>query len=183
MDGDKELISEVLKGNVDDFSIIINKYEITILHIIYNMIKDKEAAEDLTQETFITAYNKLYMYNSDYKFSNWIIQIAKNKTIDYIRKYNRVYEANIDDYNNIQSRDESPEQTAEFKETKRMIEVFISTLDSSEKMILNLRYAGEKSFVDIGEILNMNESAVKRKYYKIRDKFKSYRKTAMAKEG
>ena len=64
-----------------------------------------------------------------------------------------------------------------------MIEVFISKLDSCEKMILNLRYAGEKSFSDIGQILNMNESNVKRKYYKIRDKFKSYRKTAIVKEG
>lgn len=183
LDDDKDLVKQVLKGNVDSFNIIVNKYEITILRIVYNMLRNKEAAEDITQEVFITAYNKLYMYKDKYKLSNWLIQIAKNKTIDYIRKYKRVYEANIDDFYDIPSKEEGPDSIVEYNETKVAISNFINTLDEVEKDILILRYSGKKSFSDISEILNLNESTIKRKYYNVREKYNGYRKNSRVKEG
>ncbi|MBU5591798.1 sigma-70 family RNA polymerase sigma factor [Clostridium sp. MSJ-4] len=174
LDEDLKLIKEILNGNVDSFNIIVNKYQSLILKFIYNMIKDKEAAEDITQEVFITVYNKLYMYNSKYKFSNWILQIARNKCIDYIRKYKRVYEANIEEVIGLASKEPSPEQKLEFKELKTNVERFINDLGDIDKQILILRYAEELTFLDIAEIMNMSESAVKRRYYKSRDKFKAF---------
>lgn len=173
MDEDLKLVKETLNGNIDSFNIIVNKYEIFILKFIYNMIKDREAAEDIAQEVFITVYNKLYMYNSSYKFSNWLLQISKNKCIDYIRKYKRVYEANLEDVRDLSSKEISPEQSVEYKETKERVEKFINSLGDIDRQIIILRYTEELTFLDIGEILNMSESAVKRRYYKARDKFKS----------
>lgn len=175
MEEDIMLVEEVLKGNIDSFNIIVNKYELNILKFIYNMIKNKEAAEDITQEVFINVYNKLYMYNKKYKFSNWILQISRNKCIDYIRKYRRVYEADIDEYNNIASKDTSPEKVLEYKESKSMLEEFLNTLGSEEKQILNLRYSQQATFKDIAIILDMNESTVKRKYYKAKSEFMKLR--------
>jgi RNA polymerase sigma-70 factor (ECF subfamily) len=176
VDEDLKLVQEVLKGNIDSFNILVNKYEFPILRFIYNTIKDREAAEDIAQEVFITVYNKLYSFNTDYKFSNWLYQIAKNKCIDYIRKYKRVYEANVEDAHDIASNEVSPEQNAEFKETKKLVEDFISTLNDMDKQIIILRYANDDmTFSDIAEVLDMSESAVKRRYYKARERFKEYR--------
>nr|WP_276512265.1 sigma-70 family RNA polymerase sigma factor [Clostridium tetanomorphum] len=170
-----KLVQEVLNGSIDSFNIIVNKYELPILKFVYNIIKNKETSEDITQEVFITLYNKLYLYKKEYKFSNWIFQIAKNKCIDYMRKYKRVYEANIEDIKDLISNEVSPEQSIEFKETKKNIEKFINSLDCIDKQIIALRYSKEKlTFHDIAEILNMNESSVKRRYYKTREKFKEY---------
>ncbi|MDP4089264.1 MAG: sigma-70 family RNA polymerase sigma factor [Bacillota bacterium] len=174
MDEDIRLVKAVLNGNIDSFSIIVNKYEMTILKFIYNMLRDREASEDITQEVFITVYNKLYMYNSNYKFSNWILQIARNKCIDYIRKYKRVYESNLEDVRDLASDEMSPEDSAEFKETKEKVLSFINELNEVDKQLVLLRYTQELTFYDIGEILNMSESAVKRRYYKLRDRFKEY---------
>ena len=115
---DLNLIQSILDGNVDSFNILVNKYEGIVLRFIYNMIKDKEASEDITQEVFIIVYNKLYLYDKNHKFLNWLLQISKNKAIDYIRKYKRVYESNIEDIPNVTSKEMSPEQSAEFMETK-----------------------------------------------------------------
>lgn len=145
-----------------------------IIKFVYNMIRDKEASEDITQEVFITVYNKLFMYNPNYKFSNWVLQIARNKCIDYIRKYKRVYESNLEDMREVSSSEISPEQFAEYKETKKIINDYINGLSPLDKQLILLRYTQELTFYDIGEILNMSESAVKRRYYKIRDKFKEY---------
>lgn len=174
MDEDIKLVKAVLNGNVDSFNIIVNKYEMTILRFIYNMLRDREASEDIAQEVFITVYNKLYMYNSSYKFSNWILQIARNKCIDYIRKYKRVYESNLEDAAELTSKEISPEQCAEFNETKQRVLSFINGLNEVDKQLIILRYTQELTFYDIGEILNMSESAVKRRYYKLRDRFREY---------
>lgn len=174
MDEDIKLIKAVLRGNTDSFNILVNKYEMMILKFIYNMIRDREAAEDIAQEVFITVYNKLYMYNASYKFSNWILQISRNKCIDYIRKYKRVYEANLEEVKDITDTDMSPEQTVEFNETKSEILKFINELNDIDRQILILRYTQETTFADLAQILDMSESAVKRRYYKAREKFKEY---------
>jgi RNA polymerase sigma-70 factor (ECF subfamily) len=173
LDEDLKLVKSVLNGNVDSFNILVNKYEVMILKFVYNMIRDREASEDITQEVFITVYNKLYMYNSSYKFSNWILQISKNKCIDYIRKYKRVYEANLEDIKDLATHEMSPEQSAEFKETKETILKFINELHDADRQILILRYTQEMTFLDIAEVLDMSESAVKRRYYKARERFRN----------
>ena len=174
MQEDSNLIASILDGNVDSFNILINKYEIIVLRFIYNMIKDKEAAEDITQEVFITVYNKLYLYDKSHKFSNWLLQISKNKCIDYIRKYKRVYESNIEDIPNITSKEMSPEQAAEFEETKENVEAYLNSLNEVDRQILIIRYSQNLTFYDLSKILEMTESNVKRRYYRSRQNFKTF---------
>lgn len=171
---DAKLVQEVLAGRIESFEAIVNQYEMTILKFIYSMIKDKEASEDITQEVFITVYNKLDTFDDRYKFSNWILRIAKNKCIDYVRKYRKINEENIDDIKSmaITSKEISPEQTLEFKETKRSIEEYINRLEHMDRQIIMLRYLKEVTFNDISKILDISESSVKRRYYKIRGEFK-----------
>lgn len=171
---DIRLVTSVLQGDVDSFSVIVNKYELMILKFVYNMIKQKEAAEDITQEVFITIYNKLYMYDKKHSFSNWILQISKNKCIDYMRKYNKGYESDIDEEYNVSSKDMSPEEVAEYNETKLTIKKYINTLEETDKQILILRYSQNLTFIDIAEVLNLTESTVKRRYYKVRENYKDF---------
>jgi len=172
---DIKLVENILDGNVDSFNILVNKYEYMILKFIYGMIRDKEASEDITQEVFITIYNRLYMYDKKRKFTNWILQIAKNKCIDYMRKYKRVYESNIEDARNLVSSDISPEEALEYRETKKQVQDFINELDDIDRQILTMKYSQDITFGDIADVLGMNLSTVKRRYYKIRDNYKMYR--------
>ncbi len=174
MQEDSSLIQSILDGNIDSFNILVNKYEVIVLRFVYNMIKNKEAAEDITQEVFITVYNKLYLYDKTHKFSNWLLQVSKNKCIDYIRKYKRVYESNIEDIPNITSREMSPEQSAEFKETKENVEAYLNSLNEVDRQILIIRYSQNLTFHDISQILEMTESNVKRRYYRSRENYKSF---------
>lgn len=171
---DINLVNNVLKGDVDSFNTIVSKYELMVLKFVYNMLKQKEASEDITQEVFITIYNKLYMYDKKFKFSSWILQIARNKTIDYIRKYNKTYETNIDEAYDLSSKEMSPEQIAEYKEAKEDIKDYIDSLNEDDKQILILRYSENLTFSDIAELLKMTESTVKRRYYRIRENYKTY---------
>ncbi len=168
------LVNNVLKGDVRSFELIVEKYQVNILRFVYGMLKQKEASEDITQEVFITVYNKLDMYDNKYSFLNWILQIAKNKTIDYTRKYRKVFESDIDEAYDISSAEMGPEESIEFVETKEKVEKYLRTLDEIDKQIVILRYTEEITFKDIGEILNITETTVKRRYYKVRDGFKVF---------
>ncbi|EQB86083.1 hypothetical protein M918_16295 [Clostridium sp. BL8] len=166
---DIRLVDKVLQGDIESFNNLVNKYEVMVLRFVYNMIKQKEAAEDITQEVFITIYNKLEMYDRKHSFSNWILQISKNKTIDYIRKNKKVYEGNIDEAYDLSSQDMSPQESAEYREVKNSVKEYIKTLEDTDRQILMLRYTENLTFTDIAEILGLTESTAKRRYYKIRE--------------
>lgn len=172
---DKDIVERILKGDIQAFELIINRYEMAIARFIYQMVRDRETAEDLTQEVFILAYNKLFTYKADYKFSAWLYRIARNRTIDHIRKEGKVKNVNIEDIGPVGSNEASPEEIVEFKELKESIESFITTLDEVDKQILFLRYTKhELTFNDIAVMMNMSLSSVKKRYYKIYDKFERY---------
>jgi RNA polymerase sigma-70 factor (ECF subfamily) len=174
MKEDIELIRAILKGDINSFEEIVARYEMGIVRFIYNMIRNKEASEDLTQEVFINAYKKLHTFRQEYKFSTWLYQIAKNKCIDYIRKYGKAQEVSMEEAC-ISSYELSPEGYMEYKETRHIVEKFISTLGDLDKQILILRYSQEHlTFGDIAALLNISESSVKKRYYKIHDKFEAY---------
>lgn len=176
MNDDVNLVRETLDGNMDSFNILVNKYEVIIFRFIYNILHDTEASQDITQETFITAYNKLYTYKQEYKFINWMFQIAKNKSIDYMRKYRRVYEVNIEDVQYVPYNGVSPEQSAEYEETKYYVEEFLKSLNETDRQIVALKYLKEETtFVDIAEVLSMSESAVKARFYRLKERFKKFK--------
>jgi RNA polymerase sigma-70 factor, ECF subfamily len=172
---DLELVTDILHGNINSFNTIIYKYESSVFRFIYSMVKDTETSRDLTQEVFITVYNKLYTYRGQSKFSNWLYQIARNKSLDYVRKNNRLIRLGIEEAWNIGSKDILPEQWLELKETKGQLKRFIQSLDDIDRQILILKglNVGMK-FNDIADVLNTNVSTVKTKYYRLWDKYNSF---------
>ena len=172
---DLELVKDILDGNIDSFNVIIYKYESSIFKFILSMIKDSEEAKDLTQEVFITLYNKLYTYRAQNKFSSWLYQIARNKSVDYLRKNKRVIQLSIENSWNISSKELLPEQWLEFKETREELQNFIKCLDDTTRQIIILKGSNDNfKLSDISEILNINVSTVKTKYYRLWDKYKSF---------
>ncbi|MBC8060441.1 MAG: sigma-70 family RNA polymerase sigma factor [Clostridiaceae bacterium] len=174
MKTDIELIKLVLGGEINSYNEILIRYETSVYKFVSNVIKNNDVARDITQEVFITVYYKLYTYKEKYKFSSWIFQIAMNKSIDYLRKNKKIQEVAFDNLENF-SKTISPDEFIEYKETKSTLETFVNSLSKTEKQILNLRYSYEDfTFDDIAEILEINKSTVKYKYYKISQKYEEY---------
>jgi RNA polymerase sigma factor (sigma-70 family) len=83
---DEAIIREVLAGNVDAFAKLERKYRRIISYLIRKMIRNEEDVADLTQETFVKAYNALPRFKFEYPFSRWIYKIASNRCIDHLRR-------------------------------------------------------------------------------------------------
>ena len=116
----------------------------------------------------------MYSFNKEYKFSTWLFSIAKNKSIDYIRKNKKKVETSYFQ-ETVSSTSLSPEDFVDLMETKRNILEFIKSLNEIDKQILLLRYTKDKiTFQQIALILNIPESTIKKRYYNLHDKYESF---------
>src|SRR5918999_4959529 len=83
---DADVVGLAQKGREAAYRELIRRYQRPVFSLVYRMVRDRELAEDLAQETFVKVFNHLDRYNPKYKFSSWIFKIASNLAIDSLRK-------------------------------------------------------------------------------------------------
>jgi len=83
---DQEVVLEAREGRQAAYRELVRRYERPIFSLIYRMVRNREQAEDLSQETFVKALNAIESYRPEYKFSSWIFKIANNVAIDHLRR-------------------------------------------------------------------------------------------------
>ena len=91
---DNELIERYLSGDEKAFEKLYNRYKASVFSFILSMINDKEKANDIFQEVFITVIDNIKRYQKK-NFKAWIFLIARNKVLDYIRSKKNKFETNI----------------------------------------------------------------------------------------
>jgi RNA polymerase sigma-70 factor (ECF subfamily) len=83
---DNNLIREYLRGDEKSLEILIQKYLKLVYNFVHGYISNIHEAEDITQETFIKMWKNLNKFDQQQEFKTWLFSIAKNTTIDYLRK-------------------------------------------------------------------------------------------------
>jgi len=87
MTQDAEVISRVIDGEVDAFRLLVERYQQPVLCFVRNMIGDPHHSEDLAQDVFLTAFQKLHTFDADRgRFLTWLLVIARNRCINALRK-------------------------------------------------------------------------------------------------
>src|SRR4029078_13327246 len=83
---DADVVALAQQGRDSAFRELIRRYERPVFSLIYLMVRDRELAEDLAQDTFIKVLNHIDRYRPEFKLSSWLFKIANNVAIDYLRK-------------------------------------------------------------------------------------------------
>ncbi|MCK4892808.1 MAG: sigma-70 family RNA polymerase sigma factor [Calditrichia bacterium] len=174
---DKRLIGLALSGDEKAYESLLNKYRNLVFSIMLKMARNKQEAEDLTQEAFMKAFSSLATFNDEFAFSTWLMKIASNNCIDFLRKRKlRTYSIHepvqykdekieID----IPDRDPTPEKTLIQSERSRMIEETIQALPERYRYVIILRHKEEKSYEEIAEIMNLPLGTVKAQIFRARE--------------
>ncbi|MEW7292639.1 RNA polymerase sigma factor [Aquimarina sp. 2304DJ70-9] len=172
---DQYYINQVLEGQINAFSILVERYQTLVYTVVYRMVKNKEQAEEVAQDSFIKAYESLSKYRGDAKFSTWLYTIAYRKSLDIIKANKRmmtseliedIHEGEIALVNDALS-------YLQAKERKEIISDSIMKLPEDEAVIVTLYYFEEKSVKEIVEIVGLTIDNVKVKLYRSRKKLYS----------
>jgi len=174
---DKQLIGLALQGDEKAFETLLNKYRNLVFSIMIKMVRNHQEAEDLTQEAFMKAFNSLSSFNDEFAFSTWLMKIASNNCIDFLRKRKlRTYSI----HEPIQYKDEkieidipdhepTPEKQLLQGERAKMIQAAIDELPERYRYVILLRHKEEKSYEEISEILNLPLGTVKAQIFRARE--------------
>lgn len=167
------LATQTLNGELSAFEELVNRYKGSVFSIIYRMLGQYQEAEDVSQEVFITVYQKLYQFDTDKKFGPWIHKIAVNTAISYLRKNRKVITLNFDEtyiqndhFPSLHIVD--PELTIERKELREDIEEAIKELSENYKLVIILRYQLELSNQEIADTLGISKENVEVRIHRAR---------------
>jgi RNA polymerase sigma-70 factor (ECF subfamily) len=83
---DLELIARTLDGDDDAFAVLIDRYKDAVYYHCFAIVRDEDVAEDMAQETFITAYYKLQRYNPEFRLATWLFKISTNKCLTHLKR-------------------------------------------------------------------------------------------------
>ncbi len=181
--GDTNLIPirQALEGDQKAYEEILNRFRGQIFNLIYRMVRNKIEAEDLTQETFIKAFNALATFNAEYAFSTWLYKIAVNNCIDHFRK-KRLKTYPMD--NPIQAKDgelqrefpdttfQGPESGLLSREKSLQIQEAIDSLPEKYKTAIVLRHSEDQSYEEIADQLKIPIGTVKVRIFRAREMLK-----------
>ncbi|WP_068841600.1 RNA polymerase sigma factor [Flavobacterium chilense] len=169
---DQHYIDKVLQGETNAFAMLVNRYKDMIYTLALKMIKNREEAEEVAQDTFIKIFNSLSKFKGDSKFSTWIYKIAYNTCLDRLKK-NKKEEQNIsiDEFSShlIKTMDNAL-SALEDKERKQTIQNCLNLLPSEENFLLTLFYFENQNLEEIGKIMSINANNVKVKLFRSRQK-------------
>ena len=169
---DQLYINKVINGDASAFAYLVDTYKNMVFSLAYKMTKNKEEAEEVSQDTFIKAFKNLSNFKGDSKFSTWLYRICYHTTLDAIKKNkknNYTFEINEVTYNQIQSV-ETILQGIERKERSVIMDKCLMKLPDEERSILWMFYYDELSLKEIIEVTNFSEANLKVKLHRARKK-------------
>jgi len=182
---DVQVVALAQQGKEAAYRELLARYERPVFSLIFRMVRDRETAEDLSQETFIKVLNNIDRYSPDFKFSSWLFKIANNLTIDHLRR-RRLNTISIEGAPDavtaesaratsivVASGDESPLAELESKELGVSIERAIAQLRPEYRACIMLRHVEDRSYEEIAEIVKLPLGTVKTYIHRARHELRA----------
>lgn len=159
---DQELVSDFLRGNEVTLQELILRHERKIFTSIYLLVKDREMADDIFQETFIKVINTLRSgnYNEEGKFISWVLRIAHNLVIDHFRSLKRMpMSYDTDEYSvfdSISLKEGNVEDKIIAEQIQSDVRRLIEELPYDQREVVIMRHFANMSFKEIADATNVS---------------------------
>ncbi len=169
---DQHYIDLINKGDTNAFAKLVDRYKDLVYTLTLRMLKNREEAEEVSQDTFIKVYKSINQYKGESKFSTWIYRIAYNSSLDRLKK-NRKYFNNvaIDEFTEHQVKTiDNALSKLEDEERNHAIQKCIALLSSDDAFLLTLYYFEDQNLDEISKVIGLTINNVKVKLFRSRKK-------------
>ncbi|MBO7069112.1 MAG: sigma-70 family RNA polymerase sigma factor [Bacteroidaceae bacterium] len=164
---EQRLIARILDGHAEDFGYFLERYGSEAFAIVSRLVPQQEDAEELTQDAFVRAFNRLETFSGHSSFATWICRIAYTTTVSWLRKQRMQY-VSIEDQPQLS--DTEVDNTLEDESRISDLRRAITQLKPKEQTLINLFYYDERSLADIAYILDVEAGIIATRLHRIRRK-------------
>lgn len=169
-DNDQFYITKILDGDTTAFAVLVNRYKNMVFTLTLRMLKNKEEAEEVSQDTFVKIYKYLNKFKGDSKFSTWVYRIAYNSCLDRIRTYKTQNDTiGIDEFTENQVRTlETAFDIMDRADRQKSVKECLERLPPDDSALITLFYYEELSLEEISKIVNLDSNNIKVKLFRAR---------------
>jgi RNA polymerase sigma-70 factor (ECF subfamily) len=160
----QQLVEQAVEGDRAAYSKIVRMMMKPVVALAFRMTGDREAARDIAQDTFVSAWQNLSRFRGEAKFESWLYRIASNKTLNYLHSQKRFQPPDESSVPDRVSEIDSPDRTLEKEELQRNVLAFMESLPEQQRLVFNLRFYREMQFDEIAEVLGKAVGTVKTNY-------------------
>jgi RNA polymerase sigma factor (sigma-70 family) len=181
---DQIIINQIIEGDTNAFAVLVDRYKDLVFTLALRMLKNREEAEEVSQDTFIKTYKSLSKFKGDSEFSTWIYKVTYNTCLDRLKKNKAKYnEVAIDEFTEYQVKtiDNALENIVE-EERKQAIQDCLHLLPNEDSFLLTLYYFEDQSLEEISKIIGLTANNVKVKLFRSRKKLASILKKRLEPE-
>jgi RNA polymerase sigma-70 factor (ECF subfamily) len=172
---DEKIINQIIAGDSNAFSVLVDRYKDLVFTLSLKMLKNREEAEEVAQDTFIKVFKSLSKFKGDSKFSTWIYKVTYNSCLDRLKKNKKEQlKVAIDEYteHQVKTIDNALENMVE-EERQQAIKACLELLPPDDSFLLTLYYFEEQSLDEIAKVVGLTANNVKVKLFRSRKKLTS----------
>ncbi len=159
---DTRLVEETRQGNRDAFGILVQRYERRLIRVILRFVNDVDVAEDLAQETFIRAYERLDQFDPSRRFSPWLFRIGVNLSMDFHRRRKRrIWSILFSDRKTNSPIDSVVPDPRLQIDLQMEVQLVVERIPEKYRTVLILRDMENFSTSEIAAILNRQEATIR----------------------
>jgi RNA polymerase sigma-70 factor (ECF subfamily) len=182
---DNDLISRVLNGDQQAYAGLVSRYQNYVFTLALRFTKNREDAEEVSQDIFIKAYRALADFRGASKFSTWLYTIVNTTCITFLRK-KRLEVHSLDNEKVFEAADSIDSgmraNQVEQKSRMTMVNKAISMLSPDDAEVITLFYKGEQTLEEIAGILGIEANTAKVRLHRARTRLKEKMETHFAEE-
>lgn len=167
MNSDEKLVELYLQGEENVFDVLVKRYADYVFNFIRQYVGDEGISEDLTQEVFVKVWKNIGKFDVTRKFKVWLFQIARNTTIDFLRKKKNVKFSDLEEEGTafeVTDPGELPDDLFERKELKTKVGELLNALPPRYRTVVALYYGDGLNFREIAEIEKTSENTIRSRH-------------------
>ncbi|MDB6052953.1 MAG: polymerase, sigma-24 subunit, RpoE [Verrucomicrobiales bacterium] len=175
---DSELIAEVLKGNSQSFEPLIVRYQPRVFATARRYARRENEVQDIVQEIFLKAFQKLSSFRGDAPFEHWLMKVAVRTCYDFLRGHQRNRESTFTDLSDTESEwldrfaGEPKNREEDLVAARELLAKIMDGLSADERMIITLLEIEERSIREIAELTGWSLPLVKVRAFRARAQMK-----------
>jgi RNA polymerase sigma factor (sigma-70 family) len=178
---DRKLIEKLKSRDNETFRLVVEKYQKLVLNCTYKFLRDRESAEDLTQEVFIEVFESIHSFRKDSQLSTWIYRIAVTKSLNHIKSLKRKKrfamvvslfgEGKVEEHM-AAPQNMSPDQELENQERANILTWALDKLPEKQRVAFTLSKYKEMSYKEISLMMNISVPSVESLIHRAKENLK-----------